>query len=295
VGSWGHHEEASQEVSDYPAGVLPSTTLTCLFPGCSDAPKLLGAYARRVIAGKPPTMKPRPAIPGTDLCGIHHGEFAHHLREMVTIIPQLHLSVLRTPKKELRERVQTSGVSDGGALWNPAATVTLNRITEWTAILVRRVLEQRTLPEPPKVDYVYPVSRTGTRLVGPPQRRILIGVSHGLTIHTDTRLALMALYRHHARWLSSYPGVAVALLEGARSLMVQAYQALDAQPMRRITLRATCGFIVEETAYGEIACEGTLYGLVAVDGDPRPTAIVCASNPEHRIDRPNDKLWLDIL
>ncbi|PPF64557.1 hypothetical protein C5E11_03980 [Clavibacter michiganensis] len=282
-------------MSDYPTGVLPATTTACLFPGCSDAPKLLGAYARRVIAGRPPTMKPRPAIPGTDLCGIHHHEFAQHLRELVTIIPQLHLSVLRTPKKELRERVQTSGVSDGGALWNPAATVTLNNITEWTQIVVRRVLEQRPLPEPGSVSYQFPESKIGTRLIGPPARRVLVKSSHGLTVHTDPRLALMALHLHHARWLSSYPGVAVALVQGARSLMVQAWRALDAQPMRRITLRATCGFIIEETEYGEIACEGTLYGLVPVDGDPRPTSIVCATNPAHRIDRPGDKLWLDIL
>lgn len=282
-------------MNDYPAGVTPSTAAHCQLPGCTDAPKLLGAYARRVIAGKTPTLKPLPTIPGTDLCAQHHREFAQHLQELVTIIPQLHLSVLRTPKKELRERVQTSGVSDGGALWNPAASVALNNIDEWTQLLVTRVLEQRRLPEPSSTTLVYPTTKTGTTLIGPPLRVTIIEATHGITTHTDTRLALAALRLHHARWLSSYPGVGPTLLEGARALMVQAYRALDAQPMRRVTLRATCGFVVEETEYGEIACEGTLYGLVPVDGDPRPTAIVCATNPAHRIDRPGDKLWLDIL
>lgn len=161
----------------------------------------------------------------------------------------------------------------------------LNNITEWTGLLVTRVLDKRPLP-PPAISTTNRARTIETTTTE---------ATHGLTHHTDTRLALAALRLHHARWLSSYPGVGVTLLEGARAVMVQAYRALDAQPMRRITLRATCGFIIESNEYGEIACEGTLYGLVAVDEDPRPTSIVCAANPEHRIDKPSDKLWLDIL
>ncbi len=249
---------------DYPAFVIPTATTWCVVPGCQrkmdDAERILHAVFGEDV------LEPRIVVPHTDLCMYHHRLFPKLLQTIMSEWPLLTRSVLRTASREERERVQTSNVGDVGAMWNPMAAEAIAEIKDWTAYLVRTILRERPVPE---------------------------GHSHGLTRDTETRLALAAIARHHAYWLSSYPTMGPSWYGDALELRQLMTRSLQVSPSRRITINARCNEIVEETDYGPIYCDGQLYGILRNEG-PKPTQILCSLNPTHVITKPAAG-WMELL
>ena len=207
----------------------------------------------------------REALPGTDLCGPCHGRFPRILGDLVRYWQPLHDAEIRRPTRDYsRDRVAGGGKADVAAQWNPAAKAVITELTDWVQYLCRTIAR-----ESPTACTAFEPAYAG---------RIDVAVA--------------ALARWHARWLTHYPTLGPSWLADALVLREKAMRAVDPQAptFKRVRIRGrTCTDEIEETEWGPVICGGELVGLLRTDGE-RPSVIVCSVNPNHtRLER---KDWI---
>lgn len=204
-----------------------------------------------------------PVVPGTDLCGGCHSRFPRLLADLVGYwAPLQEAHVKRPTKNYAADRVSGGGgVSDAGALWNPAARVAIVELVEWTRFVMRTIIRERRFYPSDILGFVDDTS-------------------------TPIPIALAQLARHHARWLTSYPTLGPALLADTIRLRLLAMKALDQPPVRHITMTDMfCDEVVQETDYGKVVCGAALVGVIPTDAawaiETGPALILCSANPAH--------------
>ncbi|NQX36276.1 hypothetical protein [Herbiconiux sp. VKM Ac-2851] len=208
----------------------------------------------------------RPVRPGTDLCEECIARFPSVLADLARYWPAVVGAIVKSPSGGGQQKVQTSGVRDVSALWNPAATLVRAELGDWVSFMVRTVYRDR--PEPEWID------RTLGRVPS-----------------ADVALNLAVLAKYHSRWLASYPRLGAALFADALQHRSAAIRCLQVTPMRRIQLDAVCTVEVANTQWGPIVCEGQLVAVFPHDSDDiRPSQILCTTHPDHRV--PTGE-WID--
>jgi hypothetical protein len=234
-------------LNDYPAWTLPSTRTEC-------------AIKHAEI---------RPVIQGTDLCGPCHGRFPRILNDIVDGWSTLAGAVVKRPTQQYKERVQTSGVSDGASLWNPAATLVMVDIADWVGFLARTIIREHPLP--PAREH----SRHGGR--GEPS-------PFALDPDASTPLTLAVIARWHYRWLSHYPGLGESVFRDALLYRDAGVRALNVDAVKPARIKdAYCQREVENSNWGPILCMGQLVAIMTDEGTP--AKIICTNHPDHEVPR----------
>lgn len=233
----------------YPEHVTPNGTIDCVAPNCSRrTDDDLDDQALAVVG-------PRPAVQGSDLCSWHERQFSRVVGDLGRALPDVRRAVLKSKQPGRGGRVQSSTVSDVGALWNPAASRLATDLVDWAGFLVRTVLKERpTSPQHP---------------------------THGVDERLDAAAALSAIARWHSSWLARYPDLGPSLLAEALEYRRRVENALNTDGVTRIQLDARCQHVVDETPYGPVLCEAQLVGVLRRPGEREPSRIVCTAHPDH--------------
>lgn len=240
----------------------------------------------------------RTAVPGTGLCRTHHERFGRVVNDMVGLWSQLEGALYRRSSGATNQKVQTSGVTDLSASWNPHASEVMADVREWAAFLVRTVLRDCPPPPPDVRKWMRPVSvrdeHTGQRITQPSFYEHVQTIEHNHTITrmTPTPVALAALARHYGRWLSYYPGIVPlgpALLADALRLRAQAIAAVQADPVRRIAADLECAQQVADEQLELLRCGARM--VVILDGNGLPGLMVCSEHPKTHHQYPQDE-WM---
>lgn len=271
----------------YPAWVRPATTEYCVAAGCR----------RRPVDDEPEAAPtPRRAVRGTDLCEVHHDRFPRVLGDLVTLARELEAAQVRRPAPSAGGAVQTSGVSDVGSFWNPAASAVLNEIADWAGFLGRVVVREYQLPDPRSRTFTHKtVSWTpdGTRVEQAWDVTDVERVTHGFAGTEPPRTLLAIAAKHYGRWLTSYPALGPALLEDAITFRMQAVRALDITPVRRLRVAGyTCGHVIEDTEWGQLLCGAALSAILRPEDGNRPSQILCSTDPFGHPQLPRDQ-WME--
>lgn len=281
-------------MSQYPEAVQPVTDPLCQASGC----RATSATGEQL----PPSAGPRPAVPGTALCTVHHGIFARALNELVGVWADLQTALYRSPKGPKNSGVQTSGVSDLSSSWNPYASEVMADITEWTSRTVNLVLAWHPVPPPELRVWIRKRTTrdpsTGKRTVREYEHKQIIEFVHSITAETETPVALATLQRHYARWLSGYPGedaLGPALLADALRLLQQARAAVQQDSVRRVG--TSMGFLcleqVDVPGLSLLACDAPM--SILLDAYGKPGALVCSRHPRtHRVYPPVEWMGWDL-
>lgn len=240
-------------MSVYPDFVVPTQAEFCVRTGAR--------WGHREI---------RATVPGTDLCGPCHGRFPRILGDLVRYWRPLHDAVARRPNRDYKQdRVDTSGVKDASASWNPAATTVIVDLEEWTRYVTRTILGECPAPSSRIVNQ----DKDGTTWADYAHK-----ISEDLPV--DQQLATIAQW--YSRWLTHYPTLGPSWLDDVITLRQKAMQAVDpgAPTFKRILIRGqVCANEVEETEWGPIICGAPLVGLLRTGDGLKPSEIVCSVNP----------------
>lgn len=270
----------------------PSTATHCTVDGCRQQGDLAV-----------PDAGPRIAVPGTDMCTVHHARFARILKQLALTARLLKVAAYsKRPADPDAPKVRTSGIADVSAAWNPAATEALSSIADWTRYLVRMV--QTEAPLPPAEERVWIRNRTVrdphsglvVRGAGRYTHRQVVEHHHAIDESTDTVLALAALARYYARWLSGYPSVGPDLLAEAVDHAQAAQRALNGPVVRRARVPgASCR---ESVLLGplEVECGAEMFVLVDMDKPDSEAAgrMLCSQHPEsHHVYEPHE--WAEFF
>lgn len=201
----------------------------------------------------------RPTLPGTDLCGPCHARFPRILGDLVHYWQPLHDAVIRKPARDpMQDRVAGGTPNDVGSMWNPAAQATINLIADWTGFVIRTLANEHPGGSP--------VQET-----------------------TRTDIAIAAIARWEARWLTHHPDLGASLLDDAIDMRGKAMRAVDtaAPAFKRVILRGHhCADTVADTEWGPVECGGQLIGLIRPQENTawqgqKPSVIVCGTDPTH--------------
>ncbi|MFP7833117.1 hypothetical protein [Marisediminicola sp. LYQ134] len=184
------------------------------------------------------------------------------LGDLVTLMSELEQKAyIKGSAGDSNSPVQTSGHSDVGSLWNPAASAALADIADWAGYLARTLVTQH------------------------PDRVVIAPDS-------DPRVVLATVARWYGRWFSGYPGLGGDLLAAAQDHRHEALRALQVSPVRRVGIRnAFCREHLEDTEYGATYCMGQLVATLRPEEDARPSQILCTLNPSH-VQLPRDR-WIE--
>jgi hypothetical protein len=258
-------------MNDYPARINPPTTTHCTAPNCRTTPN-----------GGTPALaeaEPRPVVEGTELCVVHHERFRMTLVRLVNLYPLLEQALTRKSQSDGAGKVQTSGITDLSQLWNPQASEALYELKAWIGFLLRTILTEHPAPE--------------TWIHEDENGRSFTYFQRGLTGDERPRLALAAIARHEARWLSSYPTLGAGLLQDALGHCSAAFRAIDAPMVRRVGITGYhCTHELEDSDVGPISCMGDIVAILHSE-EHRPTIITCSSNPAHL--RITKDQWMEVI
>lgn len=209
-------------------------------------------------------------IPGTDLCGPCHGRFPRVLADIVDAWPTLRDSVVKKPTQQYKERVQTSGVADASSMWNPAVTLVMVDVEDWTAFLARTIIYEHPLPAAKE----HARHHAGRHEPSP----------FAIDPDGSTPLTLAVIARWHYRWLSHHPSLGASLLSDAEMYRDAASRALQMDAVKPARIKdAYCQREVSDTPFGPILCMGQLVAIMSEDGSP--SKIICTNHPDHEVAR----------
>ena len=274
-------------MTNYPAWIQPTHNQYCRAAGC----------AKTNLNADGGDLVPRLATAGTDLCAVHHQRFPRILRDLVTLHGDLQQAAYTKTQRPDAAAVQTSGMQDVGAYWNPHATVVRAELTDWTRFLVRLILCEKPVPEPTVRFYVHKTVtwKYGIRVVHREPVRQVVEHTHGLGEDMEPRLQLARIATHHAGWLSAYPFVGPYLLADALQHRDLAIRALSAEAVKRVQLQhGHCREYLEDGDYGPLICGAPLYAILRPGDHGKPSEILCSTNPRHtQLPRPLWPAYLD--
>ena len=228
----------------YPTWVIPTGATTCL------------AYQHEGPRGARRVLCEQPVPVGSDLCEAHIRRFGRLLTDLAIEVGALENGLLRKAKRAPAESTaRSAGPRDVGGLWNPHVAAVLYELRDWTGYLNRTVMRLSPDPDP----------------------------WNRLDITRSVPDSLLALARDHHRWLAGWPTVGPDLLADALDLRAAAIRALNSAYVRRVGIRDHfCGHVVEETDFGPLVCMGQLVGVIHDPDDPKPSVILCETNPAHK-------------